>query len=435
MSVFSVYLVIGILVILSAWLPLFVGRLPVSLPMLAVGIGVLLAMLTGINDPYGNHTTFALHLAEFALLVSVFGAGLKIDRPFSLRGWTSTWRLLGLVMPLSILGCAVAGHWLLGLALGQAVLLGAMLAPTDPVLASGFGAGPPGQGDEGESKFTLTSEAGLNDGLAFPFVTLGLAWMGGSAAHGLLHWALIDLLWDVAGGVLIGVALGGLLVAVNAVLPQHMRLSASNSGLVAVGLAFLAYSLTIAAHANGFVAVFCEAVALRNFSSRYEYSQRLNHAAEQFERLSMVGVLVFLGIAIFKGQFAHIGIAEIVFMVAVLLVVRPVAVLIGCIGSGKDRWARAALGYFGIRGIASLYYITYVAPRLSAGTAQHLTGVVSLVILASVVLYGTTAGVASHFLIRDVPQPGEESAEEAAQDEDRAAARSETERAAQGEGG
>ena len=420
MSAFSAYLVVGILVILSAWLPLFVWRLPVSLPMLAVGIGALLSVLTGIGDAYGAHTTFALHLAEFALLVSVFGAGLKIDRPFSFRGWGSTWRLLGIVMPLSIVASAAVGYWLLGLTVGQAVLLGAMLAPTDPVLASGFGAGPPGQGEEGESKFALTSEAGLNDGLAFPFVTLGLAWVGPSANHGLLHWAVIDLVWDVVGGVAIGVALGGLLVAVNAVLPTRMRLSSSNSGLVAVGLAFLAYSLAIAVDANGFVAVFCEAVALRNFSGRYEYSQRLNHAAEQFERLSMVGILVLLGVSIVKGQFAHIGVPEIVYMIVILLAVRPVSVLLGCIGSGKDKWARAALGYFGIRGIASLYYITYVAPKLAGGPARHLTSVISLVILASIVLYGTTAGAAGHFLIRDAEQPGEESAEEAAEGNDTA---------------
>lgn len=431
MSAFTTYLVVGFLVILSAWVPLFVWRLPVSLPMLAVGIGVLLAMFTNIGDPYGNHTPFALHLGEFALLVSVFGAGLKIDRPFSFRGWVSTWRMLVLVMPLSIAASAAAGYWLLGLAVGPAVLLGAMLAPTDPVLASGFGTGPPGKGDEGESKFTLTSEAGLNDGLAFPFVALGLAWMGAGAEYGLLHWALIDLVWDVVGGVLVGVALGGLLVAVNALLPESMRLSASNSGLVAVGLAFLAYSLAVAIDANGFVAVFCQAVALRNFSSRYEYSQRLNHAAEQFERLSMVGILVFLGVSIFKGQFAHIGIPDLVFMAVVLLAVRPVAVLLGCIGSGQDRWARAALGYFGIRGIASLYYVTYVAPRLSAGAADHLTSVVSLVVLASVVLYGTTAGAAGRLLIQDVEQPGEESAEEASQDDDRAAAHAEPAQAGQ----
>ena len=412
---FAGYLFVGGMVVLTAWVPLFVGRIQLSLPMIAVAIGALVPVETPIDDFNGSHSAFMLRLSEFALLVSVFGAGLKLDRRFSLRAWASTWRLLGLVMPLSIGAAAVVGHVLLGLPLGLSMLLGAMLAPTDPVLASGFGVGPPGHGEEGEPKFALTSEAGLNDGLAFPFVTLGLVFAGGAGTGGaLVHWALWDLLWNVCGGVAVGLAVSWLLVAANRMLPDPMRLSASNSGTVSVGLAFIAYGIAIALGCNGFVAVFCEAAGLRNFTKRYEYSERLNHAAEQFERLAMVGVLILMGVSITKGQFNTIGGPEVAYAALLLLLIRPIAVLFGCLGSGIDRWTRGALAFFGIRGIASLYYITFVGMRLGNGEAARLTAVITLVVLCSVVLYGTSAGVAASYLIRDDPTAKERQADEQA---------------------
>ena len=103
------------------------------------------------------------------------GAGLKLDRPVSWRGWESSWRLLGIAMPLTIAGIAFLGWTILGLGIGAALLLGAVLAPTDPVLASDIQVGPPQSGKEDEVRFALTSEAGLNDGAAFPFVYLAIA--------------------------------------------------------------------------------------------------------------------------------------------------------------------------------------------------------------------------------------------------------------------
>jgi NhaP-type Na+/H+ or K+/H+ antiporter len=403
MGEFAAYLAVGVLVILSAWIPLFVGRIPLSLPMIAVGLGDLLAVSIEVGDPYGSHSSFMLHLSEFALLVSVFGAGLKIDRVFSWRGWASTWRMLGLVLPLSIAVAAVAGYWLLGLPPALALLLGAILSSTDPVLASDVGAGPPGYGEEGETKFALTSEAGLNDGLAFPFVMLGLLLAGTSrTASSMTDWVLVELIWNLCVGAVVGIGLGWLLVILNELLPRPVRLSASKSGLVSVGLSFIAYGVAMALHCNGFVAVFCEAAAIRNFSKRYEYSQRLNHAAEQFERLAMVSVLVLLGISVvLDKQFTAWGIAEIGFTIFVFVVVRPLAVLIGFIGSAEGQWTRAALSYFGIRGIASIYYVTFAAPLLANDDAQRLTEIVSLVVVASVVLYGTTADIAARYLIGD----------------------------------
>lgn len=388
----AVYLIIGMLVILAAWMPLFVDRKPLSMPMIAIAIGALLAVWGNIGDPYRESSSFMLYLSQFAVLISVLGAGLKLDRRFSFVAWESAWRLLGAVMLLSVAGIAAVGYALLGLSAGMAVLLGAILASTDPVLAASVGAGPPGVGEEGETKFALTSEAGLNDGMAFPFVILGLDLAGDSGRLDVWHWLAINLLWNLVGGIGLGVALGWLLVRINDTLPERLRLSATNSGLVSVGLAFLAYGIALATHCNGFAAVFCEAASIRYFAETYEYSRRLNHAAEQFERVAMVGVLALLGVSFVRGLFGHIGLAEIAFALIVLLVIRPLAVAVGFIGSSADRWTRAAIGYLGIRGIASLFYVSFVGPRLAAADAATLTSAVGLVVLISVVLYGATGG-------------------------------------------
>jgi NhaP-type Na+/H+ or K+/H+ antiporter len=260
-------------------------------------------------------------------------------------------------------------------------------------LASDYSSGPPGVGEEGETKFALTSEAGLNDGLAYPFIALGLMLAGSGAASmpDLARWALVDVFWNVAGAVIVGVALGYMMVRVNALLPSRRRLSASKSGMVAVGLAFLAYALAGYAHANGFIAVFCEAVAIRNLTSGLDYSRQLDHTAGQFERVAMGLVLALLGVSLVRGLLAHIEWGDVAFGAVALLVVRPIAVGIGFIGSRDDRWTRAALSYFGLRGIASLYYAAVVSPQLDGAVGRQLTTVIGLVIVASVVFYGMTA--------------------------------------------
>lgn len=174
----------GTAILIVAWLPLWLERLPLTLPMLAVGAGYLAFLFTPDLAAPQAHPRIATVLLEVVLIVAVMGAGLSIDRRFSWRGWASAWRLLVIVMPLSIAALAALGWGLLGLPLGVAVLLGAILAPTDPVLASSVQVGPPGVGEEGETRFALTSEAGFNDGLALPFLVLGTTMVARSRAHG-----------------------------------------------------------------------------------------------------------------------------------------------------------------------------------------------------------------------------------------------------------
>ncbi len=168
------------------------------------------------------------------ILIAIMGAGLKLDRRFSWRGWLSTWRLLLVAMPLTIGGTMMFGRVILGLPWAESLLLGAALSPTDPVLASDVQTGPPGKGEEGEVRFALTSEAGLNDGLAFPFVMLALAFARPDEVSW-QWWFGIELVGKLAVAVVIG-WIGGRLMGWLTFRMPHFKLAETGDGLVAVGV-------------------------------------------------------------------------------------------------------------------------------------------------------------------------------------------------------
>ena len=200
-------LALGVIVLLVAWLPLALKRVPLSLSILCVGFGAGVFALGWLDfdpDPR-SYDTLVEKLCEVVVIISLMGAGLKLDRPIGLRAWATTWRLLGIAMPLTIFAVTLAGLYGLGFPLAMALLLGAALAPTDPVLASDVQVGKPRSGEDGEVRFALTSEAGLNDGLAFPFVHLALVFAAAVAAASqawpdmaqLSGWLLIDVAWRI----------------------------------------------------------------------------------------------------------------------------------------------------------------------------------------------------------------------------------------------
>ncbi|HET7300815.1 MAG TPA: cation:proton antiporter [Oleiagrimonas sp.] len=383
----------GIAILLVAWLPLWLDRLPLSLPMLALGAGYIAFMFTSNAASPLAHPRAATLLPEIVLIVAVMGAGLSIDRRFAWREWASAWRLLGLVMPLSMAALAVLGCVLLGLSPGMGLLLAAILVPTDPVLAASVQVAPPGSGEEGETRFSLTSEAGLNDGLGLPFLALGAAMIAHDSQPGawLWQWLVVDLVYAIAIGVGIGFACGWLLVHGNRLLPERLQLSRSNEGLASVGLAFLVYAIASAAQGYGLVAVFVAAITIRNIGHALDYAQRLTDSARRFERLLAFLVIGLFGGALASGMLVHIGWRDIVFALLALLVVRPVVALLSFLGSRHPAPVRLAVGYFGIRGLGSLYYIGYATAIAGSGAAGKLWPVTALTVLFSIVLYGFTA--------------------------------------------
>ena len=390
----------GSVVLLTAWLPMALKELPLSLPIFCVGIGAFVFWLPVPGDsPFPlDFPGITERATEFVVIVALMGAGLKLDRPFGWGRWRTTWRLLGPTMVLSIAGIALLGWSVLGLALPTALMLGAALAPTDPVLASDVQVGPPGQGqaegqEEDEVRFALTSEAGLNDGLAFPFVNLAIAISAAGtlapSAWG-LHWLGIDVLWKLGAGCLVGLLVGRVLGWLVFHIPNRARLSRTGDGFAALGITCLAYALTEIVGGYGFLAVFVAALALRATERGHVFHEKLHSFAEQLERLLMMVLLVLFGGALARGLLAPLDGAGLLFAAVTILVVRPLAGWIGLAGLHHPVRERAIISFYGIRGLGSAYYMAYALNHQKFERPDYLWSVLGIVVLASIFLHGVT---------------------------------------------
>ncbi|MER6637735.1 MULTISPECIES: cation:proton antiporter [Streptomyces] len=414
-TVGAVYGCLGIGAFLAAALPRLLSRLPVSVPIVFLAAGVLL-YLTPLPlpevDPVADRV-WAQHLTELCVITSLMGAGLAINRPFGLRSWAATWRLLGVAMPLTIGATALAVWWLLGWPVSAALLVAAALAPTDPVLASEVRVGEPSDAkeDEDEVRFALTSEAGLNDGLAFPFVLAAVAlaaagesWTGGW----LTHWAWSDVLVrigvGVAAGVAIGLLLGQVLFRSRA---RSLRLAEQGEGFVALAAMFLSYGVTEALHGYGFLAVFATACALRRSERSHGYNKVMHAFVEQVERLLMALLLFAVGAFVASGGLASLTWRGAAIGVLLHLLIRPATGWIAQLrGPGRPN-ERAATAFFGIRGIGSLFYLAYALGEGEFGSyAREMWAVVVFAVLISVVVHGVAATPVTRYLDRHSAKAG-----------------------------
>jgi NhaP-type Na+/H+ or K+/H+ antiporter len=302
-----------------------------------------------------------------------------------------------LALTLSLVAAYV--YSLLALRLGAGVLRGAILAPPDPVLAGDVQVRHPG--DRDRLRFNLTCEAGMNDGSAFPFVMLGLGFLG---LHELgefgLRWIFVDVLWATAGAIAIGAA-GGVAIAHGAArLRQAYAESESYDDLIGLGMIGAVYGVAVLAQTWGFLAVFFAAVALRQTELRIARGAEVPRAAEvaarpqvsvdalvfkeHLERVSEILLVLLIGGTLFLDSWSWraVGLAAFVFLIA-----RPISVMGGLAGTRTPWPMRGMIGWFGVRGIGSLYYLMYSIehglPERLALEFIHLTLiVVTLSILA-----------------------------------------------------
>lgn len=383
----------GMLIALVAWLPLALRRLPLSLPIICIALGAALFAFAPLDlrPMPASHPRFTERFTEFVVIIALMGAGLKIDRIFQVPRWQVTWRLLIITMPLCIGAIVVLGAWA-GLPWLTALLLGAALAPTDPVLAADVQVGPPRTGEEDEVRFGLTSEAGLNDGLAFPFVHLAIA-LAAFASTGkpwLVDWLTYNVLWEIGAGVVSGWLIGRAFGWLTFKIPSESKLASTGDGLIAIAATFLSYGLTELIHCYGFLAVFVTALTLRHAHREHEFQREMHDVTEQVERLAMMILLLLFGGALVSGVLAPLTWIDVGLALAVLLVVRPVAGLIGLIGFKAARSEKLTLAFFGIRGVGSIYYVAYALNHADFPSADRLWAIVALVILLSIVLHGLT---------------------------------------------
>lgn len=392
MDPYAVFLVVlGLCVVGGATLPRRLTRRPLSLPTMQVATGALLFAVVPTlpaADPI-SMPIVTERLSEFVVIISLAGVGLMIDRPCGWREWAPTWRLLALGMPATIAATALLGWAALGLAPAAAILLGAVIAPTDPVLASDVQVAGPNEGDIGEVPLALSAEAGLNDALAFPFVNLALAILAGGAWFG--GWMLDDVIVKLGVGLVVGWLLGRALGWLIFVHLGDGWLSRRSEAIATVGATLLVYGVTELAHGYGFLAVFVAAVTVRSREREHETHELLHGATEAVENLGSALVLLLIGGAIVGGALSPLGWREVLVGVAVVAVVRPVACWLGLFGTYLDRRQRLVTAAFGIRGVGSVYYLAHAASEMDIPGIEHLWAVTIFIICLSLVVHGALA--------------------------------------------
>lgn len=390
---FEILFALGALILLVAWLPIALNRFALSLPIVCVLIGVAIFTWTPFAAwaPHPDKApTLVERSAELIVIVSLMGAGLKLRRPLGWKSWGATWRLLAIAMPLTIVLVMLLGHYLLGLGLATTLLLGGALAPTDPVLAGDVQIAHDEDEREAEAKFALTSEAGLNDALAFPFIHLAIAIAatGGITAAVVGDWIMSDVVWKIGAGAAMGTAIGWLIGWMTYRLPADTSLSRTGDGFIALGVTCIAYTATEFMHGYGFLAVFVAGLMIRRAAEGHEFNKRLHDFADEAERLLMMFMLLMFGGMIAGGLLADIGWEEAAFAAAMLLVIRPLAGWISLLGFPRPRFERGVIAFFGIRGLGSVYYLSYGFNHGSFDYEYSLWGTLGLIILASIVMHG-----------------------------------------------
>lgn len=357
-------------------------------------------------DPLEDHELIE-HLAEFAVIVALFSAGLKLDRPLDWSGWRSVAALLGIAMPVTIAAVTAFGTQVMGLSLGAALILGAVLAPTDPVLASDVQVGPPGEGDEPEPKFALTAEAGFNDGLAFPFVFLGVFVAGQGGTGWVAEWLAADVLYAIVVGLLVGAAGGRAIAALVHRLRERGLLVKDFDGWLAIATLLAVYGITEVIGAYGFMAAFAGGLSFRRYEAHHDSIGRVHGGAEAVEKLSELALLLVLGSTVTLTGLTEPGLTGWLLAPVLLLVIRPIAVGLSFVRSPLTLAERGFIGFFGIRGIGSFYYVAVAigAGVMSVAEATVVYWTVLVCVGVSIVLHGTTATPATGRLIESQTRP------------------------------
>jgi NhaP-type Na+/H+ or K+/H+ antiporter len=373
-----------------------VDRLPVSpaLVYLLVGVAVGPAGLGWLRLAPQRHAGVLELVCEAIVLLSLFAVGLKLGAQRHPGAWKVGIRLASSAMLITIALVAAALAVLFDYSIGAALLVAAILAPTDPVLASEVQTRHPD--DRDRLRFALSAEGGLNDGAAFPFVLLGLGALG---AHTLgtagSQWLLKDVAWAVGAGLAIGYLCGYAAARAAARFIRSPEELTRSGSLVLLGLVSISFGLATVAGAYAFLAVFAAAVAARRgmapaaTDAAAGDSHSLLDFSEQLERAAEFGIVMALGVMIstIGGSWTGVAVAALMFGVA-----RPIAVWFSVrrrdLPSGQHRF----LAWFGIRGVGSLYYLFFAAGQpIEHALATELISVVLTVVACSIVVHGISA--------------------------------------------
>lgn len=394
--------IIGIASLSMAWMPAITQRLRISYAILYVLIGVLLYSLVD-TLPWPNpiwEEAYAVHLTELIIIISLMGAGLKIDQRFSFTQWHIPFRLVTVTMVFSIAVVAVVSWWMLGFDPASALLLGAVLAPTDPVLASDVQVGPPREQRHDNVRFSLTAEAGLNDGMAFPFTWLAIAVATAAepAQTAWEAWLWRDLVYRIVAGIVSGFLLGKLLAYLVLYLPDRNITLLTRDGFVAISTTLTVYGITELLHGYGFIAVFVTAITLRNYEMQHAYHGELHAFTDQIERILVAVMLILFGGSLVTGLFQALTWNMAFFSLACVFLIRPAAGMIALLGTPLHIKEKLAISFFGIKGIGAFFYLAFALHQASFRHGEALWSVVGFCVLVSIAIHGITAPYSMHKL-------------------------------------
>ncbi|MDP7326752.1 MAG: sodium:proton antiporter [Qipengyuania citrea] len=406
------FVVFGAGLTLAVTLERWLARYWLSLPILYVAVGFAVWSLP-LGLPHFNPTVDGFdaitleYATEFIVIASLMAAGIAIDRPVSWANWRQIWPLLLIAMPLTIAAVALLGWWALGLAPASAILLGAALAPTDPVLARSVQVGPPGEDQRHDVRFSLTVEAGLNDGFAFPFTYLAIAAVGMTAlGDWTLEWAALDLVWRIVAGCAVGYAVGRIgawyvfereadapIEDIDEASDEAENPSYSTSeGLIVLGTLLLAYGLAELAEGYGFLAVFVGAVTARQRENRSRYHKISHHFIDQIEQIVLVAVLFGFGAMLASGVLSALTWPAALVGLALIFVIRPISGLLAEANCDLPMIGKLAVAFLGVRGMGSIYYLAYGQNNADFAQIDLLWATVSFAILVSIIVHGMVSG-------------------------------------------
>ncbi|QHG65187.1 cation:proton antiporter [Pseudomonas putida] len=420
---------LGVVLLLLALSSSYFRWMPVtsSVVCLALGIGLGASGLGFLHLDVATSSSWMEHLTEVAVLFSLFFSGLKLRLPLHNPRWWSAFYLAGPVMLICIGGITLVLHYGLHFGWGVSLLIGAILAPTDPVLATLVQVVD--AQDEDPVRFSLSGEAGLNDGMAFPFVILGLLWQQNHGQDWFSDWLLQDMLWAVSAGLLLGYWMGRGLGKLTLFLRlRNDDSTVSPNDYLALALIALTYVIAESIQAYGFLAVFAAGLGLRQAEVQTSSSPS-DPAAEHLvqpvvghqhlapemavkgdvegmedsqvaagimlgdmlafgsliERAMEVFLVTMLGVVLIE----HWDGRALLVAGVLILIIRPLSILMFPVRGLLNVRQRGLLGWFGIRGIGSFYYLFYALNHgLLPASATVITNIVLSVVALSIVLHG-----------------------------------------------
>jgi NhaP-type Na+/H+ or K+/H+ antiporter len=379
-----------------------------SASLIYLGLGIVAALALGVLDigwvdPLEDASLIE-HAAELAVIIALFSTGLKLERALRWREWSTVTRLLVIGMPVFIALAALFGNLVMGLSAGAAIVLAGALAPTDPVLAGDIGVGPPGdEEEEHEPHFGISAEAGFNDGLAFPFVLLGLVIAEKSSG---VEWALADLVYGIAIGIVVGAAMGYAIAGLMVRLRDRDLLIHALDGWVAVAATLAIYGVTETLGAYGFLAVFAGGLAFRRYERDHEMNASVHNGAEIVEKFGELAVILLLGSLLTFEGLGTPGLAGWGLVLLVIFVLRPLTVNLALLGSKLQRpGERAFLAWFGVRGVGTLFYVaiaTAAGSPLPRDERELVVWTAIACVVVSIAVHGVTAGPLKRWLGENV---------------------------------